>query len=189
MTYYDCILLDLIDIATIIRWSYYRGGLITAVVFVKRYLLIMKFWLISVFQFPFSVSAVSNCHYILVIMYTSQKPLLALKSAWFFFYLRNTFYFVLIQNGLAYSANSWPNTLTIDIKQKFINWAIRGRLNNHCNNKDLLGMKRRRTEPYFLLTSGIKSQSAIFNYTAPTWAVYGCTRHWMANQPAFERSR
>jgi len=45
----------------------------------------------------------------------------------------------------------------VDIKQKFIHWATRGRLNNHCNNKDLLGMKQRRTAPGFLHTSGIKA--------------------------------
>ena len=33
-------LLDLLDMTTIMRWSYYTGGLITEVVFVKRYLLI-----------------------------------------------------------------------------------------------------------------------------------------------------
>jgi len=31
---------------------------------------------------------------------------------------------------------------TYDYKQKFIHWATRGKLNNHYNNKGLLGMKR-----------------------------------------------
>jgi len=53
--------------------------------------------------------------------------------------------------------------LTADIKQKFIHWATRGRLNNHCNNKDLLGIKQRRTATGFLHTSGIQARSAIFN--------------------------
>jgi len=34
--------------------------------------------------------------------------------------------------------------LTADIKQTFIHWATRGMLNNHCNNKDLLGIKQQR---------------------------------------------
>jgi len=47
--------------------------------------------------------------------------------------------------------------------QKFIHWATRGRLNNHCNNKDLLGIKQRRMVTGFLHTSGILAWSAIFN--------------------------
>jgi len=49
------------------------------------------------------------------------------------------------------------------IKQKFIHWATRGRLNSHCSNKDLLGIKRRRMATGFLHTFGIQAQSAIYN--------------------------
>jgi len=85
---------------------------------------------------------------------------LTLKFAWIFFLLKEC---VLIQNGLVLSANSWPKTVTADIKQKFIHWATRGRLNNHCNSKHFVGMKRQRMATGFLNTSGIQAQSAIFN--------------------------
>jgi len=49
------------------------------------------------------------------------------------------------------------------INQKFIHWATRGRLNNHCNNKDLLGTKQKIMATGFLHTSGIQAWSAIFN--------------------------
>jgi len=52
--------------------------------------------------------------------------------------------------------------LTADIKQKFIHWATRGRLNNHCNSKNLLGIKRQRMVTGFLHTSEIQTLSAIF---------------------------
>jgi len=52
------------------------------------------------------------------------------------------------------------------VYQKFIHWATKGRLNNHCNNKGLLGMKQRRTATGFLCISGIQAVSATFNFTA-----------------------
>jgi len=48
---------------------------------------------------------------------------------------------------------TWPDTIKLYIKQKFIHWSTRRRLNNHCNNKGLLGMKQKRTETGFLHTS------------------------------------
>jgi len=47
------------------------------------------------------------------------------------------------------------------IKQKFIQWATRGSLNNHSNNNGLLGMKQQRTVIGFLHTSAIQAQFAI----------------------------
>jgi len=49
----------------------------------------------------------------------------------------------------------------VDIKQKFIYWATRGRLNDHCNNKDLLGMKQWRMATGFLYNSAIQTWSAM----------------------------
>jgi len=40
-------------------------------------------------------------------------------------------------------------------------WATRKRLNNHCNNKDLLNMKQRITATGFPHTSAILAQSTI----------------------------
>jgi len=45
----------------------------------------------------------------------------------------------------------------IRINQKFIDWVTRVRLNNHCNNKDLPGMKRQRMVTGFLHTFGIQA--------------------------------
>jgi len=56
-----------------------------------------------------------------------------------------------------------PKTLTVDIKQKLIHWATRGRLNNHCNNKDLFGIKQRRMATDFLHTCRNQPRSSIFN--------------------------
>jgi len=58
--------------------------------------------------------------------------------------------------------------------KKFIHWVTRGRLNNHCNNKGLLGMKWRRMATGFLHSSAILTWSAIFDYMG---AVYNCTHH------------
>jgi len=43
------------------------------------------------------------------------------------------------------------------INQKFIHWATRGGLNNHCSNNDLLCMKQQRMAIGFLHTSGIQT--------------------------------
>jgi len=37
---------------------------------------------------------------------------------------------------------TWPTSLKADIKQMFIHWATRGKLNNHFSNNNLLGMKQ-----------------------------------------------
>jgi len=52
-----------------------------------------------------------------------------------------------------YNQPTQPNLINLWIKQKFIHWATRGSLNNHCNNKDLLGIKPGRTVTDFLHTS------------------------------------
>jgi len=57
-----------------------------------------------------------------------------------------------------YSQPTYPNTSNFYINQKFIHWATRGRLNNHCNNKGLLEEWRR-----FLHTYAILARSAIFD--------------------------
>jgi len=45
-----------------------------------------------------------------------------------------------------------------------MNWATRERLNDHCNNKGLFGMKRR-TATGFLHTFAIQAQSAILIFS------------------------
>jgi len=60
-----------------------------------------------------------------------------------------------------YSMPTWPNMQKLHIKQKFIHWTTRGRLNNYCNSNDLLGMKRQRIVAGFLHTSTIQAWSAI----------------------------
>jgi len=57
---------------------------------------------------------------------------------------------------------------SIDIKQKFIHWATRERLNNHCNNNGLLGMKQQKMATGFLHTSAIQAWSAILNFLGIT---------------------
>jgi len=52
-----------------------------------------------------------------------------------------------------YSQPTYPNMIKVYIKQKFIHWATRGRLNNHCKNQALLGMKLRRMATGFLYNS------------------------------------
>jgi len=55
-----------------------------------------------------------------------------------------------------YSQPTQPNMIKLYNKQKFIHWATRGRLNNHCNK----GLKQRRTATSFLHTSAILAWSA-----------------------------
>jgi len=96
-------------------------------------------------------------------------------------------FFLFEECVLFYLANSWPKT--VGIKQKFIHWATRGRLNNHCNNKDLLGIKQQSVATGFLHTSGIQAWSAIFSsMQSLELYVYGYTHNWMANQPMFKRT-
>jgi len=93
---------------------------------------------------------------------------LTLKSA-------NSFFIILMECLLIgfytkmdlYSQPTWPNMGNFYVK--FIHWATRGRLNNHCNNKDVIGIKWRRTATGFLHTSGIQAWSTIFNYVSCIW--------------------
>jgi len=55
-----------------------------------------------------------------------------------------------------YSQPTYPNAKVYSLGYK---------INNHCNNKGLLGMKQQRTATGFLHTSAIQTQSAIFNYS------------------------
>jgi len=71
-----------------------------------------------------------------------------------------------------YSQLTSPNMQKPHIRQKFI----------HCNNNGLLGMKQWRM---VLHTSAILTHSTILNLLRITWAVYGSTHHWTANQPMF----
>jgi len=84
-----------------------------------------------------------------------------------------------------YSQPTWLNS-TLN-KSLFIG-GTRGRLNNHCNNLAYLAYlvwsdEERRLAFFILLPSLLT-----FDCIEIMWAVYGCTRHWMMNQPMLRRS-
>jgi len=66
-----------------------------------------------------------------------------------------------------YSQPTWPNMQKLYTKQKFIYWATRGRLNNHCNNNGLLGMKQQKVATGFLHTSATLQDNHFRGELAP----------------------
>jgi len=71
--------------------------------------------------------------------YAANKcPSLTLDSANFFRINKECLLIGFYTKMDLYSQPTWPKTGNFYIKQKFIHWATRGRLNNH---KDLLGIE------------------------------------------------
>ena len=81
-----------------------------------------------------------------------------------------------------------PKSISLkpDIKQKFIQWATRGRLNNQFNNNGLLGMKRWRAAVDFIFTlhSMLRPPFWLMSESRELYMIC-LTCNWMANQPTF----